>query len=115
MQLMIDLPDELAQRLQPEREHLAEIIERGLRQGWSEGAGLAREIISFLGRGPQPAEILAFRPSPVFLERSRELLWKNKQGALSGAEEAELDEMLRLDHLVTLIKAEARRHTAMVT
>ena len=113
--MTIELPDDLAQRLEPERERLAEIIERGLRQGWSEGAGLAREVISFLARGPRPAEILLFRPSHVFVERSRELLWKSKQEALSPAEEAELDEMLRLDHLVTLIKAEARRHMQSAT
>lgn len=108
--MTIDIPDELVRRLEAEKHDLADIIERGLRQNWSENSGLAREIISFLALGPKPAEILGFRPSDDFQRRSRELLERNRQGQLSLAEEAELDEMVRLDQLVTLIKAEARRH-----
>lgn len=111
MQLTIEIPDELAERLSPERERLVEIIERGLRQHWSETAGLARELIAFLAKGPTPAEILSFRPSPKFLERSIELLGRNKQAVLSQADEAELDEIGHLDHFVTLLKAEARQHS----
>ena len=110
MQLTIEIPDDLAGRLKRERANLTEIIERGLQQRWSETAGLAREVVAFLARGPQPAEILSFRPSPHFLERSRELLDRSRQGTLSAAEVQELDEMAHMDHLVTLIKAEARRH-----
>jgi hypothetical protein len=110
MQLTIEIPDDLAGRLERESANLTEILERGLRQRWSETAGLAREVVAFLARGPQPAEILGFRPSQKFLERSRELLERSKQGPLSPAEAQELDEMAHLDHLVTLIKAEARRH-----
>lgn len=110
MQLTIEIPDHLAARVTAERERLVEIIERGLRQPWSETAGLAREIISFLARGPRPAEILAFRPSTKFLEHSRELLGRSKEGALNPADASELDEISYLDHFVSLIKAEARRH-----
>jgi hypothetical protein len=108
--MTIDIPEELARRLQAEPYDLADILEKGLRQNWSERAGPAREVISFFAQGPKPAEILAFRPSADSVHRSRELLRLNRQGELSPAEEAELDEMLRLDQLVTLIKAEARRH-----
>jgi hypothetical protein len=108
--MTIDIPEDLARRLQTEQQAIPEIIERGLRQNWSEGSGLAREVISFLAQGPKPSEILAFHPSPAFLSRSRELLQRNQQSGLAPVEEAELDEMIRLDQLVTLIKAEARRH-----
>jgi len=112
MQLTIEIPDHLASRVEAERERLVEIIELGLRQQWSETAGLAREIIAFLARGPQPNEILKFRPSAEFLERSRELLGRVKGGGGSPADEAELDEIAYLDHFVSLIKAEARRYLA---
>ncbi len=110
MQLTIEIPDHLAARVEAERERLVEIIELGLRQQWSETAGLAREIISFLARGPHPTEILTFRPSAEFLEHSRELLVRVKEGTGNSADEAELDEIAYLDHFVSLIKAEARQY-----
>ncbi len=114
MQLTIELPDELGLRVEPEREHLADIIERGLQQRQSELSGLRRELIAFLARGPQPSEILAYRPPASFVERARELLRRGKTGPLNQSEEAELDELSSLDHLMSLIKAEARRHAPSI-
>ena len=91
MQVTIELPDELAHRVEPEKEHLAELIE-------------------FLGRGPRPDEIVAFRPSPAQIERARDLLHRGSAGTLTANEQAELDEMAHLDTLVTLLKAAARQH-----
>lgn len=36
----------------------------------------------------------------------RELLDRNREGSLTGEEEAELDEMCELDRFISLIKAE---------
>jgi hypothetical protein len=110
MQMTIELPDKLARQLEPERENLVDIIERGLRQRWSEASGLRREVIAFLARGPQPSEILAFKPSNSAIERVRELLRRNKEGNLAPVETAEMDEIGELDQMVSLIKAEARLH-----
>ena len=112
MQVTIEIPDGLARRLEPERDRLAEIIESGLRlRDWVGASALAQEGVSFLAGGPRPQEIVAFRPSETAVERSRELLLRNKAGQLTPAEEAELEEMALLDHLVTLIKAKAWQHT----
>lgn len=112
MQVTIEIPDQLAQRLEPERDRLAEIIESGLRlRSWVGASALAQEIVVFLARGPLPQEIVAFRPSAAATERSQELLQRNKQGGLTPSEEAELEEMALLDQLVTLIKAQAWQHT----
>jgi hypothetical protein len=108
MQMTIELPDKLARQLEPERANLVDIIERGLRHRWSEASGLRREVISFLAHGPQPSEILAFKPSHSAVERVRELLRRNKEGNLAPAEAAEMDEIAELDQMVSLIKAEAR-------
>ncbi len=110
MQVTIELPDELAHRVAPEKEHLAELIARGLSQRWAEDSGGRRELIQFLGRGPRPDEIVAFRPSPAQIERARDLLHRGSAGALTANEQAELDEMAHLDTLVTLLKAAARQH-----
>lgn len=110
MRLTIDLPDELAERLEPQRARLAEIIERGLRAAASESCTLARELIDFLAHGPAPAEIVAFHPSNDSVDRARQLLEKNRAGLLTGEEQAELDEMARLNQLFALIKIQARQH-----
>ena len=113
MQLTIEVPETLSRRLESEREHLVEIIERGLRlREWGGSSALAQEVIGFLGRGPRSQEIIAFRPSPTAIERSQELLRRNREGSLTPAEEAELEEMALLDHLMTLIKAKAWENTS---
>ncbi|MBI3850894.1 MAG: hypothetical protein HY298_11560 [Verrucomicrobia bacterium] len=109
MQVTIEIPDDLAGRLEGEREHLAEIIERGLRRNWSEATTLAREVVSFLAREPRPDEILAFQPSERFVEHTRELLDKNRDGTLTPDEEAEMDEIEALDNFMAVLKARARR------
>ena len=63
MRMTIEIPDQLAQQLEPERDRLAEIIARGLRRTWSKTSGLRREVISFLARRPAAEEILQFCPS----------------------------------------------------
>jgi hypothetical protein len=110
VQLTIEIPDELAERLEPRKAQLAQIIERGLAESASETSGLAQEVVDFLARGPQPEAIVAFSPSESSAARARELLDKNRAGTLSPDEHAELEEMSRLNHLFALIKAHAHRH-----
>ena len=115
MQMTIELPDDLARQLEPERDRLAEIIRRGLSElgllesGLNKGA-LAEEILAFLARGPQPEEIVAFRPSEKSVERIRELLDKSRHRALTAEEEAEMDHIQSLNNLFSLLKVHARRH-----
>ena len=111
VQVTIELPDKFARDLEPERAKLAEIIVRGLRSTWSNPSAIRRELLGFLAQFPTPDELLAFRPSETAVERMRELLERNRQNALTPAEEAELDEMAELDHLVTFLKAEAWKRT----
>ncbi|MCW5553965.1 MAG: hypothetical protein KIS67_17645 [Verrucomicrobiae bacterium] len=108
MQLTIEIPDQLARQLETERDHLAEIIARGLRRTWSASSALRREVVSFLARRPSGEEILAFRPSEHATARAQELLRRNQDGSLTPAEEAELDEMCEVDRFVTLIKTEVQ-------
>ena len=76
MQVTIDLPNQLAERLSGEMDKLPEIIEQGLHKFRSRKYADWREIISFLARGPRPEEIIAFRPSESRSARSRDLLEK---------------------------------------
>jgi hypothetical protein len=94
--------------LQVEPGDLAEIIESGLRvRNWAGASSLADEVIGFLAKGPKPAEILNYHPSRKSADRARSLLERNREGKLTAAEQAELDEMSLLDHLMTLVKSRA--------
>lgn len=112
MQVTIDLPEQVARRLAAQEGRLEEIMERGLQQHGGGTSTRWREIIEFLASGPRPEEIIAFRPSAAHAERSAELLHKNREGELDEAEEAELDDMEQINHLMTLLKAEARKFLA---
>ncbi len=108
MQLTIDIPDRQAQRLGLGREGLERLIGRLLQQ--MPNLELLEEVTEFLGRGPQPDEIVAFHGSETSRERVRQLLDKSRAGALTAEEEAELDGIESVNHLFALIKARAWRH-----
>ncbi len=110
--MTIEIPEDLAKQLEGERDRVAEIIARGLRTGWSGASELRREVITFLARRPSAEQILRFHPSPAAAERSRDLLARNQQGALSPQEAAELDEMCEVDRFVSLVKTEVLRLTS---
>ncbi len=109
VKLTIQVPSDLSTRLQPLRDRMAEIIELGLRAITPTRHRLYSEVIEFLASGPTPQEIVEFRPSAEGQDRVTELLDKNQDGALTSAEEAELDEYERLDYLMTVVKARARQ------
>ena len=108
MQVTIEIPDEQARRLGMDREGLEKLIARLLQQ--VPQLTFVEDIIEFLGRGPQPEEIVAFHASEKSQQRVRDLLDKNRAGTLTPDEQAELDEMASLNHLFSLIKAHARQH-----
>jgi len=110
MQVTIDLPERLAKQLEREREHVVDILELGLRQRCARASGLRREALSFLARGPRPDEIVSFRPSEQAIARARELLWRNREGTLTPAEEAEMDDIAEVDSMFSQLKAEALLH-----
>ena len=110
MQLTIEFPDKLAEQVSAEGQRLADLLARALRPKPPEMSALRREVFSFLARGPRPSEIVAFRPSEAASARMRELLQRNRDGALTPVEEAEMDEIEEIDSMVSLIKAEARKY-----
>ncbi len=63
------------------------------------------EIADFFARAPSQQEIAAFRLSDAAQARTRQLLDKNASGTLTPEEAAELDELVLLDRLITLIRS----------
>ena len=70
------------------------------------------EVIEFFAQGPSRAAIAAFQLSEAARERLRELLHRNAAGAVTPDEARELDQMLLLDDIVSLIRARAQHPTA---
>lgn len=108
--LTIEVPDELATRLQSMQNRLPEILERGMRDVLVEQSNQHQdetEIIAILASSPSPEQVLDIHPSPTMQKRASELLEYNKQRALTTQEMAELEKYALLEHLVRMAKAHA--------
>jgi hypothetical protein len=111
MQITIEVPNDLGQKLQQFRDRLPEVLARGLYELMAETSQVQDEnaIVELLVSQPSPQQVLAIRPSPELQARVSELLDRNKRGELSRHGEAELERCLMLEHVVRLAKAYAYR------
>lgn len=66
------------------------------------------ELAIFLA-GLAPEKVLQYHASAQTQARLEELLWKNKEGALTEAEQNELEGFMTIEHLVRLAKARAHQ------
>ena len=110
--ITLQVPDDLADRLQRQRERLPEILELGLRELYAtaqSGFAGAAEILELLAGLPSPKEILELRPSEALQKRVQELLEKSRAGALTPPEEEEFESYQYLEHLVRIAKTTARQ------
>ena len=109
--MTLQLPDELAQRLEPVTDHLPEILTLGLRAFHTSTLPSfpgAAEILEFLAGLPTPEEILALEPSPALIARVDELSDKSHNQALTMIEEQEWQQYEYLEHLVRIAKIKAK-------
>ena len=110
MQITVEIPDELAQRLSPLQTQLPQILELGLREWTAEMrpgfSGLA-EVLEFLAGLPIPEEILALQPSEELQQQIEALLEKNRTLGLSTEEEQLWHHYEYVEHLVRIAKAKA--------
>jgi len=109
VEFTIQISNELATRLKPVEDQLEQVLELGLQELSPMHSLVYTEVIMFLASGPSPDKILALRPSVAAQERLRDLLARNQAGRLSEAESVELDEYQNMNHLMTLLKAQAKR------
>lgn len=68
------------------------------------------EIVDFLASGTTPRGISLFKASESTKLRVRELLHLEKEGVATSSEKTELDDYLRLEHLMRLTKARAKKY-----
>lgn len=119
-ELIIQIPDELADRLEPLRNRLPELLAQLLESYSPTSSALSEEedaviepslvyteVLDFLLGRPTPEEIAVFKVSSQAQERLQHLLEKNREATLSMQERAELDVYEQLEHLMFLLKARA--------
>ena len=110
MQISVEVPDELAQRLSALQDQLPQILEMGLRE-WNADtqagfSGLA-EVLEFLVNLPSPEEILALKPSEALQTQVQNLLEKHRTVGLTPEEERTWQQYEYVEHLVRVAKAKA--------
>jgi hypothetical protein len=114
--ITLQVPDQLARRLNVERERLPQLLEWALERfparptafGSATPAHVFAEMIDFLSNHPTTEQILTFQISPRAQTRLSELLEKNREGALSESESAELDWYEYVHDIMTRLKAQVR-------
>lgn len=70
------------------------------------------EFIDFIAAGPSSEHVATFQPSEDTRRRVLDLVAREKGEGLSPEESEELDHYIRLEHIMRLAKARARRHLA---
>lgn len=106
VEITIKVPDALAERLSSIRDRLPEVLALGLGELSPLPNQAYRYILEFLVSRPSPDAVLNFAPTPEMQARVEELLERDRSGQLTPLESAELDEYVRIDHLITMLKAE---------
>ena len=115
-QLTIQVPDELANRLQPILHRLPELLSQLIESHTLEPLTLANssdlpttytEVLDFLIQQPTPEQIAKFKVSNQAQNRLETLLEKSRMGTISELENSELEVYEQLDQLMILSKARA--------
>lgn len=73
---------------------------------------LYEDILEFLAGGPSIQQVVEYRPSAAAQQRFSALLEADRQRELSLSEEEELDHYVRMDRMLSLLKAKSYRRLA---
>ena len=114
MKVTLDLPDEYTEFLPQSESEITELFTAGLRIRRGRITHEIQElddIMEMLAGLPTPEEVLSLHPSPALAERTTALLQKNRTDGLSNIERGELEQILRVEHLVRVAKARALAKT----
>ncbi len=104
-QMTMQVPEDLAKRIQPIRTWLPAIIELSLIGFKTVATAVASDVIDFLSKNPSAQEVVNYHVSEQAQARLQRLLALNEAGMLSAAEQLELDELEQLEHVIVMLKA----------
>jgi hypothetical protein len=108
--ITLEIPDELSEQLTRSGENPAAWLSQRLpdlitlSQQPLIPAHIYHYILDFITHNPTPQQIADFRPTPEMQARLQTLLSRNQTDTLTPAEQAELDEYERIEHLIIMLK-----------
>ncbi len=108
VEMTMRVPNNLAPKLKRMTAWLPTALELWLTGFKTPAAQTATEVVEFLAEGPSPVQVAEYTVSERAQARLQRLLALNQAALLSAEEQAELDELETLDHLVILLKVQAR-------
>jgi hypothetical protein len=110
MQIMVNIPDAIAQHWEPLQDELSKLLALGLIEVNANPtmrfSGLA-EVLAFFAKHPSSEEILGLRLSQKAQAQVEDLLERNRDGGLNPAEQQVWQQYEFVEHLVRMAKAEA--------
>jgi PAS domain-containing protein len=70
------------------------------------------EVTDFLASAPSAEAIIGYTPSEELIARAQELLQRRRDDTLTPDERAEMDEFIRMEHFMTMLKLKTRLNLA---
>lgn len=105
VQMTMELPDKLAERIQPIRPWLPIILELSFAGLKTPATETLTEIILFLSTNPSAQEVCNYHVSERAQKRLQYLLALNRAALLGEPEQRELDEMEKMEQIMIMYKA----------
>ena len=112
VEMTMRVPDNLAPKLRRMNKWLPTVLELSLAGFKTPATQTVSELVGFLSKGPKPKQVASYKVSERSQKRLRRLLALNQSSLLSEEEQAELEEIETLEHLVTMLKIQAREQSA---
>ncbi len=112
VEITMQVSERLAEQLQPISDWLPTVLELSLIRFKTPAVQTASEIMDFLATSPSPDELLNYHVSDRAQERLQRLLAVNQAGLASPEEQAELDEISQIEHIIIMLKAQAREQAS---
>jgi len=110
IEVTMQVPDALARRIEPIRSWVPTILELSLDGFKTPATETASEIIQFLSSNPAAKQMSELHVSDRAQTRLRRLLTLNEAGMLGEAEQLELDELQRIEHVMVMLKAQLAKN-----
>jgi hypothetical protein len=108
--LTLNVSDTLAERVEPFSRWLPTILEISILGLTSPALQVANETIAFLASNPSEQAVRNFQFSLKTQQHMDELLERNRESSLTEHELKELDELLRLEHVIIMLKGSLPTH-----
>jgi len=114
VQMTVQLPAGIAERIQALSLWLPAILEISLIGFKTLATATATEVIEFLSGNPKPADVVNFHISERAQAHLQRLLVLNQAGLLGENEQRELDELQQLEHIMVMLKARLLKQESML-